>query len=122
MSTVVFTLAAGRGDTRLLDRLIGELAEDLRDIRSVMVSEVADSDIAGAKSGTVLAIGQLAVSGATLPAVALVIRDIVRRFLDRTRADSITISKGEKKVVIERPSDKQVDGLVEQLRDILSDD
>jgi hypothetical protein len=105
----------------MLDRLTGELAEDLRDIRSVAVTEVADVGITGTKSGTVLTIGQLAVSGSALTAVTLVIRDVALRFLDRTRAESITISNGEKKVVIERPSDAQVDGLVEQMRDILHD-
>lgn len=120
--TVIFTVAGGRGDSRTLDRLTGELAEDLRDIRSVAVTEIADVGITGTKSGTVLTIGQLAVSGSALTAVALVIRDVALRFLDRTRAESITISNGEKKVVIERPSDAQVDGLVEQMRDILHDD
>ncbi|MGF6883023.1 hypothetical protein ABIA39_001964 [Nocardia sp. GAS34] len=122
MPTVIFTVAGGRGDSRMLDRLTGELAEDLRDIRSVAVTEVADVGITGTKSGTVLTIGQLAVSGSALTAVSLVIRDVALRFLDRTRAESITISNGEKKVVIERPSDAQVDGLVEQMRDILQDD
>ena len=69
-----------------------------------------------------LQIGQLAVSSGALSTVAWMIRDVVIRFLDRTRADSITIRNGDLEVVVERPSDKQVDGLIERLRDVLRDD
>ncbi|WP_067898391.1 hypothetical protein [Nocardia vaccinii] len=122
MSAVVISVAARRGDTELLDQLAGELAEDLREVRGLTVGAVTVPGEAGTKSEVALQIGQLAVSGGALGTVAWVIRDIVIRFLDRTRADSITIRNGDLEVFIERPSDRQVDGLIERLRDVLRDD
>ena len=121
MTAVVFTVAGGHGDVRLLDQLTGELADDLREIRSVSVGPVRFSGGAGAAHDAVPAIGQLAVSGAGLGAVVLMIRDIALRFLERTRADSITISNGERTVVIEPPSGDRVDDLIGRMRDLLRD-
>lgn len=118
MTAVRFTVTGGSGDVRSLDRLTGELADDLREIRSVTVSPVRFSGGTGIAHEAVPAIGQLAVSGAGLGAVALLIRDVTLRFLERTRADSITISRGERTVVIERRSDD----LIERMRELLRED
>lgn len=117
MAAVRFTVTGGSGDVRLLDRLTGELADDLRDIRSVTVSQVRFSGSTGIAHDAVPAIGQLAVSGAGLGAVVLMIRDVALRFLERTGANSITITRGERRVVIEHPSDD----LIERMRDVLSE-
>ncbi|MBY8861869.1 hypothetical protein K7711_35715 [Nocardia sp. CA2R105] len=122
MSAVVFIVATRRGDAEELDQLAGELAEDLREIGGLAVGAVTGSGESGTKSDVALQIGQLAVSSGALGTVAWMIRDVVIRFLDRTRADSITIRNGKLEVVVERPSDKQVDGLIERLRDVLRDD
>ncbi|MQY17655.1 hypothetical protein [Nocardia macrotermitis] len=122
MAAVVFSVATSRGDAEELDQLAGELADDLREIRGLAVGTVAAPGQAGTKSGVALEIGQLAVSGGALGTVAWLIRDVVVRFLDRTRAESITISDGERRVEIKRPSDAQVEKLIDRLGDVLHDD
>jgi hypothetical protein len=121
MTEVLFVLTADRQDGERLDRLTGELARDLRALPGITVESATSAPAAGSKSGIALAIGQLAVSGGALSAAALAIRGIVAQFLDRNRATSVTVRNGDREVTIERPSDDQVDGIVEQLRDLLAE-
>lgn len=120
MSEVLFIIADERGDDEHLDRLAAELAGDLRQVPGVRAETATTAPVAGTKSGIALAIGQLAVSGGALGTVALTIRSIVTQFLNRNRAESVTVRNGDREITIERPDDEQVDAIVEQLRDLLA--
>ncbi|WP_319943560.1 effector-associated constant component EACC1 [Nocardia aurantia] len=117
---MLFILAADGRDDERLNRLAEELARDLREIPGVAVTSATSPVVPGTKSGIALAIGQLAVSGGALSAAALVIRGIVEQFLNRNRATSVTVRNGDREVTIERPTDTQVDEIVDQLRDLLA--
>jgi hypothetical protein len=121
MPEVVFSVDAGAGcDGGWLDEITGELADDLRAVGGVSVRPVDREG--GGKSGTAAAIGELVVSGGGLGVAAWAVRDVVRAFLDRTRADSVTIRRGDRKLVIERPTDAQVDQVLDRLEDLLRDE
>jgi hypothetical protein len=120
MSEVVLTVDAGGRDTGWLDEVTGELADDLRAISGVSVRPVTAP--AEGKSGLVEVVGEVVVSGGGLGVAAWAVRDIVRAFLDRTRAKSVTIRRGNRHLVIERPTDAQVDRVLTELGDLLRDD
>ncbi|WP_019932739.1 hypothetical protein [Nocardia sp. BMG111209] len=121
MTEALFVLTAEQLDDERLDRLTQELATDLREIPGVAVTSATEAGPAGTKSGIALAIGSLAVSGGALGAASLTIRGIVEQFLNRNRATSVTVRNGDREITIERPSDTQVDDIVDQLRDLLTD-
>ncbi|WP_225727909.1 MULTISPECIES: hypothetical protein [unclassified Nocardia] len=122
MAEVLFIVGSGPRNPERLAELTDELADDLRQIDGVRARvATADAD-PGTKTGVAQEIGQLIVSGGALSVASLAIRDVALRFLERTRAVSITVRKGKREVVIERPADRQVDQIVEQLRDLLGDD
>jgi hypothetical protein len=117
MSEVVFTVDASGRDAAWLDEVTGELADDLRAVGGVSVRS-ATAEAAG-KSGTAHQVGEIVASGSI---AAWAVRDVVRAFLDRTRAASVTIRRGNRKLVIERPTDAQVDRVLTELGDLLRDD
>ena len=47
---------------------------------------------------------------------------VLLRFMERTRAESVTIKKGEREITIVRPDLSQVDAIVEQVDALLRDD
>ena len=104
-----------------LDQVTGELADDLREIGGIAVRQPAAPAAGGTKSGVVGQLGELAVSGGAVGVTAWALRDVLCRFLDRTRATSVTVRNGEREVTIERPTDRQVDQLLDRLRDVLGD-
>ncbi|MFI6042109.1 hypothetical protein ACIA8C_10775 [Nocardia sp. NPDC051321] len=122
MADVLFIVTAGPGDARRLDRLADELADELREISGVTVGAATTAASPGTKSGTALEIGQLLVSGGALSTATWAIRDIVLRFLARGRAESVTVRNGDRDITIVRPTDGQVDGVVDQLRSLFADD
>jgi hypothetical protein len=122
MGTAQFIVEDGSGDAQRLDLLTAELAGDLRQIRGVTVEPITKPGTHQTKTGTALEIGQLLVSGGALGSVAWAVRDIAIHFLERTRAQSITVRNGDRKVVIVRPADDQVDEIVGRLHDLLGDD
>ncbi|PXX65582.1 hypothetical protein DFR70_104647 [Nocardia tenerifensis] len=122
MADLLFIVTVGPGDTRRLDRLTDELADELREISGVRVGTATTAGSPGTKSGTAIEVGQLLVSGGALGTTAWAIRDIVLRFLARGRAESVTVRNGDRRVTIVRPTDGQVDDLVDQLRGLLADD
>ncbi|MET8877726.1 hypothetical protein [Nocardia sp. NPDC004604] len=123
MTDVVLVInSGGRRDAEWLDELVDELQTDLREIRGLVVRRATAAAGDGMKSGSLEQIGQLVASGGAIGTVAWAIRDIVIRFLDRTRAASVTVKNGDREVTIARPSDGQVDKIVDQLRDLLDDE
>ncbi|TLF56725.1 hypothetical protein [Nocardia cyriacigeorgica] len=118
MGDVVFVIdGGGRRGSDWLDQVTGELRADLEEIRGVRVRSVAVAAPDGAKTGVVEQIGQLAVSGGALATAALLVRDIVAKFIDRAGARSITIKKGEDELTITAASAEQIDRLLDLLTD-----
>ncbi|BDT88470.1 hypothetical protein GV791_19260 [Nocardia cyriacigeorgica] len=115
MGDVVFVIDGGRRGSDWLDQVTGELRADLEEIRGVRVRAVAASAPEGAKSGVVEQIGQLAVSGGALATAALLVRDIVAKFIDRAGARSITIKKGDDELTLTGASADQIDRLLDLL-------
>ncbi|WP_433660587.1 hypothetical protein ACQPW1_48045 [Nocardia sp. CA-128927] len=122
MADVLFIVTIGPQDALRLDRLATELADELREISGVTADTATTAAAFGTKSGVALEIGQLLVSGGALSTSAWVVRDIVIRFLTRNRAESVTVRNGDRDVTIVRPTDGQVDGVVDQLRSLFADD
>ncbi|MEV6427348.1 hypothetical protein [Nocardia sp. NPDC051463] len=123
MSDVVLVInSERRRDPEWLDQLADELQQDLRQIRGLAVRKATTSAAPGAKSGALEQIGQLVASGGAIGTTAWAIRDIVIKFLDRTRATSVTVKRGDKEVTIVRPTDGQVDEIVDRIRDVLDDE
>ncbi|WP_280395702.1 hypothetical protein [Nocardia brasiliensis] len=122
MADVLFIVTVDPREEQRLDRLAEELAEELREISGVAVEPVTKAGSSGTKSGTAVELGQLLVSGGALSAASWAVRDIVIRFLARNRAESVTVRKGNRGVTIVRPTDGQVDSVVDQLRSLLGDD
>ncbi|MFG1796335.1 hypothetical protein [Nocardia sp. NPDC049149] len=122
MSEVLLAIEGDiRVDPERLDRITDELADDLREINGLVITKPT-SAVGDAKSTAAVEIGQLLASGGALGTAAWVIRDVIYKFLDRTRATSITVKNGDREVTIVRPADKQVEDVVERLRDVLNDD
>ncbi|WP_067664914.1 hypothetical protein [Nocardia miyunensis] len=122
MAEVLLTVTLDPGAMRQLDQRMKELETDLRGIRGVAVGRGPVTDIPGAKSGVGFAVGSLVVSGALGGTVTLAIRDVLIQFLTRHRANSVTVRNGDREITIDRPSDGQVDAIVGQLPDLLSDE
>ncbi|MFD6389863.1 hypothetical protein ACWF9G_04270 [Nocardia sp. NPDC055029] len=123
MDDVVLVInSGGRRDAEWLDEVTGELQTDLSEIGGLHVSRVTTAAADGQKSGAVEQIGQLLVSSGTIGAVVWSIRDVSLRFLERTKADSITIKKGDREVTIVRPGMAQVDNAIEKFGDLLADE
>lgn len=123
MADVVLVINSGsRRDSEWLDELTDELQADLREIRGLVVRRATAAAGDGMKSGALEQVGQLVASGGAIGTAAWAIRDIVIKFLDRTRAGSVTVKNGDREVTIARPSDEQVDKIVDQLRDLLDDE
>ncbi|MEV2223716.1 hypothetical protein AB0E01_28095 [Nocardia vinacea] len=123
MADVVLVINSGsRRDSEWLDELTDELQADLREIRGLVVRRVTTAAGDGMKSGALEQVGQLVASGGAIGTAAWAIRDIVIKFLDRTRAGSVTVKNGDREVTIARASDGQVDKIVEQLRELLDDE
>ncbi|MFI9509626.1 hypothetical protein [Nocardia sp. NPDC052566] len=121
MSDVVLTINSGR-DLEWLDEVTDELHTDLRAIGGLSVRRATAAAPDGTKSDVVTQIGQLVTSGGTGGIAVWAVRDVILRFLERTRATSITVKKGDREVTIARPTDKQVDKALEQLGELLADD
>jgi len=121
MTEVLLIVDVDPREVRHLDPWTEELSADLREIGGVAVRAARAAQAQGDKSAIAIAIGQLVVSGAFGSVAVRQFAQVIVQFLHRHRADSVTVRKGDKEVVIERPSDGQVDALVEQLRDLLSD-
>ncbi|WP_328404503.1 hypothetical protein [Nocardia sp. NBC_00403] len=123
MSDVVLVInSERRRDPEWLDQLADELQEDLRQIRGLAVRKATTSAATGAKSGALEQIGQLVASGGAIGTTAWAVRDIVIKFLDRTRATSVTVKRGDREVTILRPKDGQVDEIVDRIRAVLDDE
>lgn len=123
MSDVLLVIdpGPGRGD-EWLDGLVGELEADLSEIRGLAVRRVTAEAAHGAKSGVVEQLGQLMLTGGAVGTAAWAIRDVAVRFLERTRAESVTVKKGDREVTIVRPKLSQVDNLIARVDDLLRDD
>ncbi len=121
MAELLLTVTIDPREMRQLDQRVEELEKDLRSVRGVAVRRVRAADVPGAKSAVGLAIGSLVVSGALGGAMTSAIRDVLIQFFERRRATSVTLRNGDREVTIERPSDGQVDTIVAQLSDLLSD-
>ncbi|MFD4428135.1 hypothetical protein [Nocardia sp. NPDC058497] len=123
MDDVVLVInSGGRRDAEWLDAVTGELQTDLSEIGGLQVSRVTKAAADGQKSGAVEQIGQLLVSSGAIGAVVWSIRDVSLKFLERTKADSITIKKGDREVTIVRPGLAQVDNAIEKFGDLLADE
>lgn len=123
VSDVLLAINSGPGrNTEWVDGLVGELQADLSEIRGLAARRVTAEAVPGEKSGAVEQIGQLMLTGGAVGTAAWAIRDIVVRFLERTRAESVTIKKGDREVTITRPTIAQVDAIVARVHDLLSDD
>ncbi|GGN99006.1 hypothetical protein [Nocardia rhizosphaerihabitans] len=123
MDDVVLVInSGGRRDAEWLDEVTGELHTDLSEIGGLQVSRVTTAAADGQKSGAVEQIGQLLVSSGAIGAVVWSIRDVSLKFLERTKADSITIKKGDREVTIVRPGLAQVDNAIEKFGDLLADE
>ena len=123
MSDVLLAIDPGRGrGGDRLDELVGELQDDLCEIRGVDARRVTTGARPGEKSGAVEQLGQLLLTGGAVGTATWAIRDVVLRFLERTRAESVTIKKGEREITIVRPDLSQVDAIVEQVDALLRDD
>ncbi|MFD4357252.1 hypothetical protein ACFWPX_32235 [Nocardia sp. NPDC058518] len=123
MEDVVLVInSGGRRDAEWLDALTGELQSDLSEIGGLLVRRLTVDAAGGEKSGAVEQIGQLLLSGGAVGTAVWTIRDVTLKFLERTRADSITIKKGDREVTIVRPDLSQVDDIVEQFGDLMRDE
>lgn len=123
MDDVVLVInSGGRRDAEWLDEVTGELHTDLSEIGGLQVSRVTTAAADGQKSGAVEQIGQLLVSSGAIGAVVWSIRDVSLKFLERTKAESITIKKGDREVTIVRPGLAQVDNAIEKFGDLLADE
>jgi hypothetical protein len=111
----------GRGGERL-DELVGELQADLREIRGVAARRVTTGAQPGEKSGAVEQLGQLLLTGGAVGTTAWAIRDVLLRFMERTKAESVTIKKGDREITIVGPQRGQVDAIVQQVDALLRDD
>ncbi|MFE6920308.1 hypothetical protein ACFVAV_04595 [Nocardia sp. NPDC057663] len=122
MDDVVLVINSGGRDAEWLDEVTGELQADLSEIGGLHVSRVTTAAAGGQKSGAVEQIGQLLVSSGAIGAVVWSIRDVSLKFLERTKAESITIKKGDREVTIVRPGLAQVDNAIEKFGDLLADE
>jgi hypothetical protein len=123
MSDVVFVIATGRGrDPGWLDQVTDELADDLQAIGVTTARRTSVGFERGVKSGTMATFGELVASGGAAGVAAWTLRDIIRAFLERTRAGSVTVRKGDRELTIERPTDGQVDDIVARMEDLLRDE
>lgn len=119
MVDVVVKVRGAEGESaERSQQLADELAADLREIGGVAVRP-ALADDAGGKSGLANEIGQLVLSGGGVGAAAWMVRDVLLRFLERSRAESITLKNGDREVTVVRPTDRQVDELVDRIRNVL---
>ncbi|WP_280299240.1 hypothetical protein [Nocardia neocaledoniensis] len=123
MDGVVLVInSGGRRDAEWLDEITGELRADLTEIAGLRVAPVTTAAAGGEKSGAVEQIGQLLLSGGALGTVVWAIRDVSLKFLERSKAESITIKRGDREVTIVRPGLAQVDNVVEKFGDLLRDE
>ncbi|MEV0331134.1 hypothetical protein [Nocardia sp. NPDC050717] len=122
MDGVVLVINSGGRDAEWLDEITGELRADLAEIGGLRVTPVTTAAAGGEKSGAVEQIGQLLLSGGALGTVVWAIRDVSLKFLERSKAESITIKRGDREVTIVRPGLAQVDNVVEKFGDLLRDE
>jgi hypothetical protein len=116
---VVVEIRGGQGeDAERTQQLADELADDLREIGGVAVRAVPSAS-AGGKSGAAAELGQLVLSSGGVGVAAWAVRDVLLRFLERSRAESITLKNGDREVTVVRPTDGQVDELLDRVRNVL---
>lgn len=119
MVDVVLEVRGAQGeDAERIQQLADELGDDLREIGGVAVRPVPASGVKG-KAGPAAEIGQLLLSGGGVGAAAWMVRDVLLRFLERSRAESVTLKNGEREVTVVRPTDRQVDELLDRIRNVL---
>ncbi|OLR93161.1 hypothetical protein [Actinokineospora bangkokensis] len=87
------------GTPATVDRLTGVLFDDLRAARVGVVSRVGTAGAAGSKSGIGQTLGELLVGG-TVPGSLLVVHRTIVKFLERSKARSVTVEVDGKKVTI----------------------
>lgn len=123
MSDVLLVINSGRArDGEWVDALVGELQADLSEIRGLAARRVTTAGSPGEKSGVVEQLGQLMLTGGAVGTAAWAIRDVTIRFLERTRAESVTFKNGDREITIVRPDLSQVDEIVERFHDLMNDD
>lgn len=91
--TLTLTVVAAEGfDGHALNRLAGELASEIRAIDLVVEPLREKSQSADGRSGTVIVIGSLAVSGATLskPVLSALV-SVVQSWLRRNEQDKVLV-------------------------------
>lgn len=119
MVDVVVEVRGGQGeDAERTQQLADELADDLREIGGVAVRAVPSAS-AGGKSGVAAELGQFVLSSGGVGVAAWAVRDVLLRFLERSRAESVTLKNGDREVTVVRPTDGQVDELLDRVRNVL---
>lgn len=122
MGTVRLELGLGSIRSEAVDELCEELADDLREIRSVAVRPAAGALVAGAKSPVADSLGTLVLTGTFSVAVVRSVRDVLLAFLNRGQARSVTVRRGDTELVLTAATDAEIARVTDRLDAILGAD
>jgi hypothetical protein len=122
MPTVRMQIDAGPVRASETDRACAALADDLRQVRHVVVDTAPGTVGAGTKSPLTDSLDTLLVTGTFSVAVVKSVRDVVLAFLARGQARSVTVEKGDARLVVTAATDDQLAAVVARLDAILGTD
>lgn len=122
MGTIRLEVDAGPVRPDTLDRACGDLADDLRQVRHVVVTRAPGTAVDGAKSPLADSLDTLLLTGTFSVAVVRSVRDVLLAFLRRGQARSVTVERGDTRLVVTAATDEEIAAVTRRLDTILGAD
>jgi hypothetical protein len=109
----------GNGVTGVaLDKLTQQLAADLNSVSRIAAKPAAGTADAGTKSQFAQDIGILVVSGVFSAATVKAIRDVIVAYVERTKARSVILRRGDSELEITAVSAQELAAVTERLNEL----